>query len=87
MNLPTLNSHLEKYEKLDKKSFRKDGCRYVVSISIQEIKCPYPAYSWRGDILNLDCQNEYKHSSLEDFESFDVWMPELEKLLKKINQN
>jgi hypothetical protein len=87
MSLPTLNSHLEKYEKLDKKSFRKDGNRYVIQISIRKIIYPYSAYSWWGSLCNLDCQNEYKYSDLSDFESFDVWMPELEKLLKKINHN
>ena len=81
--MQTRNSHLEKYISLNSKTFTKNGQRHKIHISGSIIKFPYKCYSYSGAIENLDCADEYRFSCLENYESFDCWVGQLEKMLNK----
>jgi len=83
MALPIINSHLESYINLNGKTFVKNGQRHKVNICSNLIKYPYKAISYKGDVENLDCENEFRFSCLENFESFLVYENQLNKMLSK----
>jgi hypothetical protein len=84
MALPIINSHLESYINLNGKTFVKDGQRRKINIGSNLIKYPYKAIAFRGDVENLDCQDEFRFSCLENFESFLVYENQLNKMLAKV---
>jgi hypothetical protein len=84
MALPIINSHLASYINLNGKTFVKNGQRHKVNISSSLIKYPYKAIAFCGDVENLDCQDDFRFSCLQDFESFLVYENQLNKMLGKL---
>lgn len=85
MALPTINSHLASYINLNGKTFIKDGQRRRINIGSSLIKYPYKAISYKGDVENLDCADEFRFSCLENFESFLQFETQLNKMLGKLS--
>jgi len=77
------DGHLAKYLPINGSFFVKDGIRYQVNIKELKVIYPVKGIAIMGDLREINCPHQYEHSDLGDFETFEIYLLNLEKLLIK----
>lgn len=82
-SISTRNEFLERFETLDKKTFTHKGKTYKVYFRKSLAIYPYKHYSVSLDLRDLNCENEFCFTSLENPDTFAEFGQTLEKMLAK----